>query len=101
MCIRDRFSGLPAGVTGNWAGNVVTISGTPTASGTFNYTVTTLGPCNNVSLNGTITVSAAPVGGSLTITGSSPSSNVVTSCPNANGSITLNGQTGTIDHWEY
>ncbi len=37
------FSGLPAGVTGTWASNVVTISGTPTASGTFNYTVTLTG----------------------------------------------------------
>ncbi|RBA27302.1 hypothetical protein, partial [Flavobacterium tibetense] len=39
------FSGLPAGVTGSWAGNVATISGTPTAAGTFNYTVTTTGGC--------------------------------------------------------
>ncbi|MQP53850.1 peptidase S8/S53 subtilisin kexin sedolisin, partial [Flavobacterium sp. LMO9] len=35
------FAGLPAGVTGSWSGNVATISGTPTVSGTFNYTVTT------------------------------------------------------------
>jgi hypothetical protein len=33
-------TGLPAGVTGVWAANVVTISGTPTVAGTFNYTVT-------------------------------------------------------------
>src|SRR5205814_749750 len=39
------FSGLPAGVTGSWAANVVTISGTPTASGAFSYTVTTTGGC--------------------------------------------------------
>jgi hypothetical protein len=40
------FAGLPAGVTGSWASNVATfISGTPTASGTFNYTVTTTGGC--------------------------------------------------------
>ena len=32
-------SGLPAGVNGTWASNAVTINGTPTASGTFNYTV--------------------------------------------------------------
>ncbi|HOK26160.1 MAG TPA: HYR domain-containing protein, partial [Bacteroidales bacterium] len=50
------FSGLPAGVTGNWAANVVTISGTPTASGTFNYTVTLTGGCGTVTANGTITV---------------------------------------------
>ena len=29
------FTGLPAGVTGAWASNVVTISGTPSVSGTF------------------------------------------------------------------
>jgi subtilisin-like proprotein convertase family protein len=51
------FSGLPAGVTGTWAGNVATISGTPTASGTFNYTVTTTGGCPPAATTtGTITV---------------------------------------------
>ena len=50
------FSGLPAGVTGTWAANVVTISGTPTVSGTFNYTVTLTGGCGTVTANGTITV---------------------------------------------
>ena len=49
---------LPAGVTGSFSGGVFTISGTPTATGTFNYTVTTTGPCTNVSLSGTITVNA-------------------------------------------
>jgi hypothetical protein len=38
-------SGLPAGVTSNWASNVLTISGTPTESGTFNYMVTMTGGC--------------------------------------------------------
>ncbi len=32
-------SGLPAGVTAAWAGNTITISGTPTASGVFNYSI--------------------------------------------------------------
>ncbi|NVN94047.1 MAG: DUF3494 domain-containing protein, partial [Bacteroidetes bacterium] len=50
------FSGLPAGVTGNWLANVVTISGTPTASGTFNYTVTLSGGCGTITAIGTITV---------------------------------------------
>ena len=49
-------TGLPAGVTGSWAANVVTISGTPTASGTFNYTVTTTGGCIPATTTGTITV---------------------------------------------
>jgi len=52
-------TGLPAGVNGVWAGNVVTISGTPTASGTFNYTVTLTGGCGVVTVTGTITVTPA------------------------------------------
>ncbi len=50
--------GLPAGVTGSYSGGVFTISGTPSVSGVFNYTVTTLGPCVNVALTGRITVDA-------------------------------------------
>jgi len=50
------ITGLPAGVTGSWSGNVVTISGTPTASGSFNYTVTTTGGCGGPTANGTIGV---------------------------------------------
>jgi gliding motility-associated-like protein len=48
--------GLPAGVTGSFAGGTYTISGTPTASGTFNYTVTTTGTCTQATATGTITV---------------------------------------------
>jgi hypothetical protein len=59
-------TGLPAGVTGSWAANVVTISGTPTTSGTFNYTVTLTGGCGTITATGTITVIALPV---PTITG--------------------------------
>ena len=50
------ISGLPAGVTGNWAANVYTISGTPSASGTFNYTITLTGGCGNITKTGTIIV---------------------------------------------
>jgi gliding motility-associated-like protein len=54
--IGATFTGLPAGVTGSWSGNVATIIGTPTASGTFNYTVTTTGGCPPATTTGTITV---------------------------------------------
>lgn len=51
-------SGLPAGLSGLYAAGTVTISGTPTVSGTFNYTVTTTGTCNQVTASGSITVQA-------------------------------------------
>ncbi|MEO7924681.1 MAG: PKD domain-containing protein [Chitinophagaceae bacterium] len=60
-------TGLPAGVTGNFAGGVVTISGTPTVAGTFNYTVTSTGPCITPTATGTITINP-----DATITLSSP-----------------------------
>ena len=54
-------SNLPPGITGVYSGNTFTISGTPTVSGVFIYTVTTLGgTCANDSASGTITVNSAP-----------------------------------------
>jgi hypothetical protein len=53
-------TGLPGGVSGSFSNGIVTINGTPSASGTFNYTVTTTGNCNQVSATGTITVNALP-----------------------------------------
>ncbi len=49
-------AGLPTGVTGNYNAGVFTISGVATQSGSFNYTVTTTGPCLNNSLGGTIDI---------------------------------------------
>jgi len=54
-------TGLPAGVTAAWSGTeangLITISGTPTVSGVFNYTITVTGSCGTpVSATGTITV---------------------------------------------
>jgi hypothetical protein len=67
-------TGLPAGVTASFASNTITISGTPTASGTFNYTVPTTGGCGSVNATGTITVNALS-----TVGAASSSPNV---CPN-------------------
>jgi len=59
-------TGLPAGVTGVWASNAVTISGIPTAAGTFNYTVTLTGCTGGTSTaTGTIVVTAPPTAGAL------------------------------------
>nr|MBM3932265.1 hypothetical protein [Sphingomonadales bacterium] len=56
-------------VTGSWASNVVTISGTPSATGTFNYTVTMTGGCTggNNTATGSITVNPAGPNISTTI----------------------------------
>ncbi|WP_205573348.1 Ig-like domain-containing protein [Flavisolibacter nicotianae] len=87
-------TGLPAGVTASWASNTITISGTPTASGTFNYTIPLTGGCSSVNATGTINVTPASVGGSIT-----PA--ITTVCANApGGTLTLSGFTGTVVRWE-
>jgi hypothetical protein len=53
-------TGLPAGVTAVWSGDTITISGTPTASGTFNYSIPLTGGCDTLNAKGTITVNATP-----------------------------------------
>ena len=56
-------NGLPAGVSAHWVANVITISGTPTASGTFNYSIALTGGCGAVNATGTITVTPANTAG--------------------------------------
>jgi|APLak6261673822_1056097.scaffolds.fasta_scaffold00187_4 gliding motility-associated-like protein len=53
-------TGLPTGLTSVYNANTFTISGTPTQTGTFNYTVTTVGCSVNASQIGTITIVAIP-----------------------------------------
>jgi hypothetical protein len=52
-------TGLPAGVGFSYNSGILFITGTPTASGTFNYTVNTTGSCSSVSAIGTINVTPA------------------------------------------
>jgi uncharacterized repeat protein (TIGR01451 family) len=88
------FSGLPAGVAGSYASNVVTISGTPTGTGTFNYTVTLAGSCN-VNLTGSIVVSNTNNTISLT---SATGTDAQTACVNAAiTTVSLVQQCGDID----
>ena len=56
------YSGLPAGVTASWSNNVITISGTPTATGSFTYTIPLTGGCGSVNATGTITVTVFSCG---------------------------------------
>ncbi|PWA03858.1 beta strand repeat-containing protein, partial [Flavobacterium psychrotolerans] len=53
-------NGLPAGVSATWAANVITITGTPTASGVFAYSIPLTGSCGSINATGIITVTAAP-----------------------------------------
>jgi hypothetical protein len=86
-------TGLPAGVTAAWASNVITISGTPTVAGTFNYSIPLTGGCGTVNATGTIIVDPASVGG--TVAGSA------TVCTTTNSTtLTLSGNTGTVVRWE-
>lgn len=74
----DTPVNLPAGVTASWAANTITISGTPTASGIFNYSIPLLGGCGNIAAIGTITVEN-PVDPAGTISGTT------TVCQGQNG----------------
>lgn len=58
-------TGLPSGVTATWASNTITISGTATEVGTFNYSIPLTGGCGTVNATGTITVSGVSCASSL------------------------------------
>ncbi len=87
-------TGLPAGVTGNFSAGTYTISGAPTASGTFNYVITATGPCVNPSLSGILTVSALP-SGSITATENSVVANDNIICAGANVTFTATSGYGS------
>ena len=63
-------NGLPPGVGASFSGNasngVVTISGTPTQAGTFNYSIPFTGGCGTATATGTITVIQTPTADSPT-----------------------------------
>ncbi len=86
-------TGLPAGVSASWTSNTLSISGTPTVSGTYNYSIPLVGGCGSVNATGTITVNPLSVGGS--ILGST------SKCAGVNSStLTLSGYTGSIIKWQ-
>jgi len=53
-------NGLPTGVSTFWNSDTITISGTPTTSGVFNYSIPLTGGCSSLNATGTITVTALP-----------------------------------------
>lgn len=59
-------TGLPTGLTTNINSGVLTISGTPTQTGVFNFTVTSVGCATNIIKQGTITINALPTVSGLT-----------------------------------
>ncbi len=96
------FAGLPAGVTGSWAGNVATISGTPTASGTFNYTVTTTGGCPPATATGTITVTplnTIAAGTNQTVCINSAITNITLATTGATGATFAGLPAGVTGSW--
>ena len=92
-------TGLPAGVTAAWASNVITISGTPTAAGTFNYTIPLTGTsCSSVNATGTITVTTAMVPGaptSVVATAGVASASIAFVAPSSTGGSVITGYTVT------
>ncbi len=82
-------TGLPTGVTAAWFGNVITISGTPSATGTFNYTIPLTGTsCSAVNATGTITVTAACAVGTASSTPTLTVSTALTNITHATTSAT-------------
>lgn len=63
------ITGLPSGISGSWSSNEVLITGSPSVTGTFNYTVSLTGGCNGGSASGSISVISPINTGYLTWTG--------------------------------
>ncbi len=51
-------TGLPPGVIASWSNSIITISGIPTVTGVFNYTIPLSGGSSLVAATGTITVTS-------------------------------------------
>lgn len=84
-------TGLPAGTTASWSSNTITISGTPSASGTFNYSIPLTGGCATINATGTITVNAIPTQPTLTIS-SQPS------CTSSSGTISISNYNPSFNY---
>ncbi|MEI7595876.1 MAG: hypothetical protein WCK02_09030, partial [Bacteroidota bacterium] len=87
-------AGLPTGVSAAWASDEITISGSPSVAGTYDYTITlTGGTCSGNTATGRIVVDPTSVGGTVSsdqtiCSGSTPSD------------LTLSGNTGSVTKWQ-
>ncbi len=106
-----NVTGLPTGVTfsTNASDKRVTISGIPTVTGSFNFTVTTIGGSTNTSKNGSITVNAPTMLGlpvaTYTVSGSTATVSwaAVTGTSSYNVKVcSSSGASGTTDKdWDF
>src|SRR5690606_31571922 len=96
------FTGLPPGVTGSWAGDLVTITGIPSVAGTYNYTVTTTGGCPPATATGTITVdplNTIAAGTSQTVCLNSTITNITLATTSATGATFTGLPPGVTGSW--
>jgi hypothetical protein len=96
------FTGLPPGVTASWSNNTITISGTPTASGTYNYTIPLTGGCGSVSATGTITVTpnnTVDAGVNRTTCINTPITTITLNTTGATGAIVIGLPSGVAGTW--
>ncbi len=57
----DEPQNLPSGLTATWDTDMISIEGTPTESGVFEYVIPLLGDCDGLEATGTITVSITEI----------------------------------------
>ena len=86
------YANIPPGLSAQYNAGIVTISGIPSATGTYNFTVNTTGTCNQASSGGTLIINPASVGGTV---------DQPTICIGSPGTLTLSGNVGAVDHWEF
>gem|GEM_PF-2651898 len=99
-------TGLPAGLTASWSANVITISGTPTETGSFSYEIPLTGGCGSVKAMGNITVNGAPAcaagtaSSTPTLTENTALTNITHATTSATGIGTATGlPTGVTAAW--
>ncbi|WP_281635415.1 beta strand repeat-containing protein [Flavobacterium marginilacus] len=64
--VKATFSGLPPGIIGNFTNNIITITGSPTTSGEFIYSILLSGNCDT-SITGKINALCEPIIGDIKI----------------------------------